>query len=365
MLVEPGILERLPALAAQYLPARRTALVTDDTVGELYGRYLAGANPAWQGRGRTCSDGAPAGWRERFTVPPGEQSKTREAWASLTDRLLAAGHGRGSGIVAMGGGVVTDLAGFVAATLGRGIPTLLVPTTLLGMVDAAIGGKTGVNTPAGKNLVGAFHLPAAVIADPLTLATLPDAVFADGIAESLKHGLIADASHLDWIVGHAAAIQGRDAVLLTGLIERSVAIKSAIVADDPRDGGRRALLNAGHTVAHAIEHVSHYAIPHGRAVGLGLLAEAVLARRLGRAGEQLEAAVRGALRAFALPETVPSPLPADALVSAMRGDKKATPGQVRFALLAEPGRPAGSAGCWTHAAPEAEIVASLRAIGAG
>ncbi len=364
MLVEPGILERLPALAAEYLPGRRTALVSDDTVSELYGRYLAGANPAWQSRGRICSDGSPAGWRERFTVPPGEHSKTREMWAALTDRLLAAGHGRGSGIVAMGGGVVTDLAGFVAATFARGVPTLLVPTTLLGMVDAAIGGKTGVNTPAGKNLVGAFHPPAAVVADPLTLATLPGSVLADGLAESLKHGLVADEGHLDWIVAHAAAIEGRDAVALAALIERSVAIKSGIVAADARDDGKRALLNAGHTVAHAIEHVSGFAVPHGRAVGLGLLAEAILARRMKLAGQPLEDAVRHALRAFGLATALAPSLPAADLVAAMRADKKALAGEIRFALLAAPGRPAGGPHCWTHAAAEGEIVASLRAIGA-
>jgi 3-dehydroquinate synthase len=365
VIIEPGVLERLPELAARHLAGRRTALITDETVGDLYARYLAGVNPAWQSRPRTCSDASPAGWRERFAFAAGEQSKTRETWAALIDRLLAAGFGRGSAIVALGGGVVGDVAGFVAATLGRGIPWMQVPTTLLAMVDASVGGKSGVNTAAGKNLVGAFHPPAAVVADPLTLGTLPEAGFRGGLAEAVKHGLIADAGYLDWLSVHASGIAARDAVLLSELVRRSVEIKARIVSADEREAGERAVLNAGHTVAHALEAVTEWAIPHGDAVALGLVAEAALAERLGAAERGLVETVSGALERFGLPTRLAARLPAGRIVAAMATDKKGDAGGPRFALIAAPGRPHRTGDRWTSAAPEPEIVAALDRIGAG
>lgn len=363
VIIEPGVLERLPELAARHLAGRRTALITDDTVGELYARYLAGANPAWQSRPRTCSDASPDGWRERFSFPAGERSKTRETWAAVTDRLIGAGFGRGSAIVAMGGGVVGDVAGFVAATLGRGIPWMQVPTTLLAMVDASVGGKTGVNTGAGKNLVGAFHPPAAVVADPLTLGTLPEAEFRGGLAEAVKHALVADAGYLEWLTAHAAEIASRDAVLLSELVRRSVEIKARIVSADEREAGERAVLNAGHTVAHALEAATAYTIPHGDAVALGLVAEASLAERLGIAPAGLGQAVGRALECFGLPTRLADPLASARVLAAMRSDKKADASGIRFALIAAPGRPHRAADRWTTAATDAEIVAALGRIG--
>ena len=365
VIIQPGALERLPEIAARHLAGRRTALITDDTVGELYARYLGGANPAWQSQPRTCADASPPGWRERFAFPAGERSKTRETWSALTDRLLGAGFGRGSAIVAMGGGVVGDVAGFVAATLGRGIPWMHVPTTLLAMVDASVGGKTGVNTGAGKNLVGAFHPPVAVVADPLTLGTLPEAEFRGGLAEAVKHALVADPEYLEWLRAHAAAIAARDAVVLGELVRRSVEIKARIVSADEREAGERAVLNAGHTVAHALEAATAYAIPHGDAVALGLVVEAALAERLGIASAGLGEAVGRALHGFGLPTRLAEPLPAARVLAAMRSDKKADDAGVRFALIAAPGRPHRSADRWTTAAPDAEIVAALGAIGVG
>lgn len=363
VIIEPGALGRLPELAGRHLAGRRTALITDDTVGELYGQFLAGANPAWQPRSRTCSDAAPPGWRERFSFPAGERSKTRETWSALTDRLIAAGFGRGSAIVALGGGVVGDIAGFVAATLGRGIPWMQVPTTLLAMVDASVGGKTGVNTEAGKNLIGAFHPPAAVVADPLTLGTLPAAELRGGLAEALKHALIADAGQLDWIAAHASGLVSRDAVLLTELVQRSVEIKARIVSADEREAGERAVLNAGHTVAHALEAASGYAVPHGDAVSLGLVAETALAERLGIAQAGLGDAVSGALERLGLPTRLATPLPAGRVLAAMRHDKKSDTGGCRFALIAAPGRPHRDGERWTLAASDSEIVAALGRIG--
>ncbi|HET7427516.1 MAG TPA: 3-dehydroquinate synthase, partial [Gemmatimonadales bacterium] len=253
--VEPGALGRLESLVAEQWPGARVAMIADAAVLALLqeGRF---------GRGR---------WHgPALTFPPGESSKSRDEWSRLTDALLAKGYGRDSAIVSLGGGVAGDLAGFVAATYMRGVPYLQVPTSLLAMLDAAVGGKTGVDTPHGKNLIGAFHPPAAVVADPRVLATLPERDFRGGMAEAVKHGLIADADYFAWMEREADALLRRDEAALTRLVRRSVEIKAEVVSADERESGRRAILNAGHTVAHALEHATGYALPHGEAVALGL-----------------------------------------------------------------------------------------------
>ena len=338
--IEPGVLERLPELVATHLPGRRTALITDDTVSELYGRYLAGTNPAWGARPRTCSDGSPAGWRERYTFPAGERSKTRETWSALTDQLLAAGYGAGSAIVALGGGVTGDLAGFVAATYLRGIPLVQVPTTLLAMLDSSVGGKVGVDTVHGKNLVGAFHPPVAVVADPMVLTTLTDREFRSGLAEAVKHGLIADAGHLEWIEASAAQLAGRDLGAVTTLIRRSIAIKADIVARDEREAGPRELLNAGHTVGHALEHAGGYQLLHGEAVAIGLVAECRIGEELGVTPGGTADRVEALLRALGLPVRTPAGVEVSRsdLLAAMGRDKKNRGGKLRMALPSEVGR---------------------------
>jgi hypothetical protein len=234
----------------------------------------------------------------------------------VTDELLAAGYGRDTTIVALGGGVVGDLAGFVAATYLRGVPVVQAPSTLLAMVDASVGGKTAVDTPAGKNLVGAFHPPAAVLVDPTLLGTLPPADLAAGAAEALKHGVIADARHF----GDAAALlpalasgaaAGDPAVLdgLARVVADSVAIKAAVVAEDPREHGRRKTLNLGHTVGHAVELAAGYRIRHGEAVALGMVAECDIAERMGLAEPGTAARVRAACRAGRLPTALPPASP--------------------------------------------------------
>jgi 3-dehydroquinate synthase len=324
--VEPGLLGRLAALARALLPGRRLALVTDRTVARLVRHDLE----------------APT-----LIVAPGEGSKTRARWGALTDRLLELGYGRDGALIALGGGVVGDLAGFVAATYLRGIPWLQVPTTLLGMVDAAIGGKTAVNTTRGKNLVGAFHPPAAVLADPAVLATLHPAHLGQGLVEALKHGVVADAFYFAWIETNAAALQQGDPALLTELVARSVRIKAAIVSDDEREGGRRAVLNAGHTVGHAIEQVSDYTVLHGDAVAIGLVVEALLAHRLGLAERALAPTIRLALERLGRPTRLDPAWSDDALITAMFHDKKARGGALRFALPTVIGEMAGAESNWT------------------
>ncbi len=349
-----GLLEQLPAIVSQLLPGRRTALIADAGVAALYGEWRAGGPMGWRGREQSCNDEAPAGWSEPLTFPPGEASKTRETWARLTDALLARTFGRDSAIVALGGGVTGDLAGFVAATFARGIPVVLVPTTLLAMLDASIGGKTGVDTPLGKNLVGAFHPPAAVVSDLLTLTTLPDREYRCGLAEAVKHGLMEDGDHFAWIESQVDRLNHRDLGVLEELVRRSVAIKAAVVAGDERESGRRAVLNAGHTVAHAIEQVTAYARPHGEAVAMGLVAECRVGEAMGVTEAGTADRVAGLLTRLHLP--VLHLLPAlPALTEAMRLDKKSLAGALRFALPASIGHAHREGGAWTIAVDEAVL----------
>ena len=344
--VEPGVLERLGELVARHLPRRRVALIADDAVYRLLreGR-LAGAR--WEGTA--------------LTFPSGERSKTRDGWSRLTDELLRLGFGRDSGIVALGGGVAGDLGGFVAATYMRGVPCMQVPTTLLAMLDASVGGKTAVDTPEGKNLIGAFHPPAAVLADPLALATLPDREYRAGLAEAVKHGLIADRDYFGWMERNVEPLLARDPSALQHLVRRSVEIKAEVVGEDEREGGRRAILNAGHTVAHALERVTAYELPHGEAVGLGLVAEAALSAGLGLASPEPGARVAALLERLGLPTRLGAPLPEERVIQAMGSDKKNRGGGIRFALPRGVGR-MGAGPDWTTEAGEAAIRAALRAI---
>jgi 3-dehydroquinate synthase len=345
--VETGVLLRLEALAAEHLGTPRVALIADAAVHTLLQAGRLGRGP-WRG---------PA-----LLFPAGEASKTREQWARLTDGLLAEGFGRDSGIIALGGGVAGDLAGFVAATFMRGVPYLQAPTSLLAMLDASVGGKTGVDTPHGKNLVGAFHPPAAVLADPRALATLPERDYRAGLAEAVKHGLIADEAYFVWMESETTALLGRDEDALTRLVRRSVEIKAEVVSGDEREAGRRAILNAGHTVAHALEHASGYALAHGEAVALGLVAECTLAELLGVAAAGLADRVRTLLGRLGLPVRLPEPIPTDSLLQAMESDKKNRGSRIRFAL---PGRLGAmdEGERWTREAPQAAIRGAIRAIG--
>jgi len=329
--VEPGVLERMDQLVREHLGHLRLAMIADATAHDLYqiGRF---GRARWTG--------------ETLTVSPGEKSKSRESWARLTDELLSRGFGRDSGLIALGGGVVGDLTGFVAATYMRGLPYVLIPTTLLAMVDASVGGKTGVNTSQGKNLVGAFHPPKAVLADPLTLLTLPDGEYRGGLAEAVKHGLIADQEYFHWIESHVAAILDRDPTVVAELIRRSVEIKAGVVGQDEREAGPRAILNAGHTVAHALEQASNYELPHGYAVALGLLVECAIAERLGVAPLDLRPRLQQLLTSLGLPSRVDGARDADVIVTHMTRDKKNRSSEIHFALPSGLGRMHCSNG-WT------------------
>lgn len=297
-----------------------------------------------------------------FNVPAGEASKSRAEWSRLTDVMLARGFGRDSVVVAVGGGVVGDLAGFVAATYMRGVPLIQVPTSLLAMIDAAIGGKTGVDTAAGKNLVGAFHQPLLVIVDPRTLETLPPAHFRNGLAEALKHAVITGARELEWLLNRAPRLlgsSGPDAAVAAELVERNVRIKTAVVTRDEREGGVRKTLNYGHTIGHAIETTAGFSILHGECVAVGMRVEAMIAQALGVADETFAARVSDALRALELPLLPASPLDAEAVLAATRTDKKARAGMVEYALMSGVGAPVGRDTGYATAVPDEIVVAAL------
>ena len=346
--VGPGAIVRLEPLVAEHLGAARAVMIADSAVYGLLQAGHLGRDP-WSG---------PA-----LLFPPGEASKTREQWTRLTDALLEQGYGRDSAIVALGGGVAGDLGGFVAATYMRGLPYIQVPTSLLAMLDASVGGKTGVDTAQGKNLIGAFHPPAAVVADPRVLATLPERDFVGGMAEAVKHGLIADAEYFAWIEREAEPLLARDETALTRLVHRSVEIKAEVVSADEREAGRRAILNAGHTVAHALEQVTGYAMSHGQAVALGLVAECALAEALGVASAGLGQQVAALLRRLGLPVRLPQGIDTERVLAAMGSDKKNRAARVRFALPSRLGTMDPGDG-WTREAPDAVVRRSLEAISA-
>ncbi len=355
--VEPGILLSLPQLLGQALGRRKLVLITDDTVSRYYDEWTRATEEARALGARPTDAGIRLRYDARLTFPAGEASKTRESWERLSDELLIQGFDRQTAIVALGGGVVGDLAGFVAATFMRGIPYAQAPTTLLAMLDAAVGGKVGVDTPVGKNLIGAFHPPAVVVADPLTLMSLPDREFRMGFAEAIKHGLIADQGYFTWLEAQARKLLDRDMEALTALIHQSVMIKAAVVSEDEREGGKRAILNAGHTIAHGLEQQSDYRLPHGEAVGLGLIAECRIAERMGLAQNGLAERVTGLVSALGLPTRTGAGVHVARALEAMLLDKKNREGQVRLALPTGLGAMHEDKGHWTVPVTE-ELLAS-------
>jgi 3-dehydroquinate synthase len=336
VIVRPGALDVLHSFLP---PAARCVIITDHHVAPLHGERVL---DALRGHGLAA---------DLLDFSAGEANKTRAAWSQLTDRMLQLGVGRDACVIALGGGVVGDLAGLVAATYMRGLPVVQVPTTLLAMIDAAVGGKTGVDVEHGKNLVGVFHHPHAVIADPLVLNTLPPQHLRAGLAEAIKHGAILDAAHFDWIREHAQRLLSLDPEAVSALVRRSVELKGSVVAEDPLEHGRRAVLNFGHTVGHALELCSGYSLLHGFAVAAGLRAEARAGELAGITAEGTADRVTSLLRACELPLAVRG-VDVDAVLNGMRLDKKTRASAPRVVLLAVIGRCARTEdGKWTHALP--------------
>jgi len=320
VIVEPHVLERLGAVTAELAPHGRCALVADAAVYEMHGAQAVASLRA-------------ASYEVLLhTIPSGEQHKTLDTVRDVYDTMLESRLERRSPVVALGGGVTGDTAGFVAATYLRGVPFVQCPTTLLAMVDASVGGKVGVNVPQGKNLVGAFYQPVAVVIDPLVLHSLPDREMRCGLAECVKHGVIRDAALFDWTAEHLDAIRKLDADTLTELIARNVAVKAAVVMEDEKESGVRAHLNFGHTFAHAIEATGGYGrIEHGEAVSLGMVAATRLAADIGRCEPQVSDRLVELIERIGLP--VQAELaPVDELMHAMRLDKKVADTRIRLVL---------------------------------
>ena len=301
----------------------KVLIVTNPVVHQHYGAQALGSLQA-------------AGFEaELLVIEAGEEQKTPATVAQIHDAAFAQKLERGSLIVALGGGVVGDMAGFAAASWLRGIAVVQVPTTLLAMVDASIGGKTGVNHPGGKNLIGAFHQPKLVLIDPATLATLPEREFRAGMAEVIKYGVIGDPdlfAELEAAAGGLRSMATRPASLLESILERSAAAKAKVVAADEREGGLRAILNYGHTLGHVVEALCGYGTYlHGEAVGIGMVAAGELSLELGLWSADDQRRQRAVIEAAGLPMRWPE-LDPQAVLRCLQGDKKVRDGRVRFVL---------------------------------
>jgi 3-dehydroquinate synthase len=311
------------ALLAAVLPARRVAVVTNDIVGPL---YLPRLQATWAAAGATPL--------LEIVLPDGERHKTLPTVSRILDTLVANRFARDDLVVALGGGVVGDMAGFAAACYQRGIGFVQMPTTLLAQVDSSVGGKTGVNHPGGKNLIGAFHQPKAVIADTATLATLPPRELRAGLAEVVKHALICDAAFFSWLEANADALLALDPAALVHAVHRCCTIKAGVVSRDERETGERALLNLGHTFGHAIEQVTGFG-PwlHGEAVGVGLSMAAGMSQRAGWLPAADAARLDALLARLGLRTEARGAVTPQAARAAMQLDKKVQGGRVRLVLL--------------------------------
>ena len=340
--IGPSLLDD-SALIARHVHGPRAAIVTNTVVAPLYLERLTRALVA---AGKQVTP---------IVLPDGEEEKNWSSLMLIFDALLAEKCDRKTTLIALGGGVVGDMTGFAAATYMRGVPLVQVPTTLLSQVDSSVGGKTGINHPLGKNMIGAFYQPQAVIADTGTLSTLPARELCAGLAEVIKHGAIIDTDFFDWIENNIGALLAKDAAALAHAIQRSCEIKAEVVRQDERESGIRAILNFGHTFAHAIEAGLGYGTwLHGEAVGCGMVMAADLSQRLGFIDAETSGRIARLVKAAGLPTVAPD-LGQDTWLDLMEVDKKNEGGVIKFILL----KPLGTAIITT--APAAELAATLRA----
>lgn len=327
----------------RHIAGRRVAVVTNTVVAPL---YLEQLTSSLQAAGKQVTP---------IILPDGEEEKTWENLMRIFDALLAEKCDRKTTLVALGGGVIGDMTGFAAATYMRGVPFVQIPTTLLAQVDSSVGGKTGINHPLGKNMIGAFYQPQAVIADTLTLDTLAPRELSAGLAEVIKHGAIIDAAFFDWIEVNIGKLLARDAQAIAYAIQRSCEIKADVVRQDEREGGLRAILNFGHTFAHAIEAGLGYGKwLHGEAVGCGMAMAAELSQRLGYIDAAAKERIAALVRAAGLPTAAPD-LGNARWIELMQVDKKNEAGQIKFILL----KPLGTAVITT--VPQDVLIESINA----
>jgi shikimate kinase/3-dehydroquinate synthase len=308
-------------LFAQCIPGRRVAIVTNTIVAPL---YLQRLTAMLESAGKQCL---------AIVLPDGEEEKNVDNLMRIFDALLEHKCDRKTTLIALGGGVIGDMAGFAAATYMRGVPFVQVPTTLLSQVDSSVGGKTAINHPLGKNMIGAFYQPQAVLADTATLATLPQRELSAGLAEVIKHGAIIDAVFFDWLEQHMPQLMAREDAALAHVIQRSCEIKADVVRQDERESGLRAILNFGHTFGHAIEAGLGYGEwLHGEAVGCGMVMAANLSHRLGYLSAEDKSRITALVKAAGLPVVAPN-LGTERWLTLMEVDKKNAGGQIKFILL--------------------------------
>ncbi len=356
ILIEQGLLgSTAAALLEEKFRGRSLALVSDGNVADIYGDKLLSSL-----RGKDFR------LVELIQFAAGEGSKCRRVKEEIEDRLFGSGMARDTLVVALGGGVTGDLAGFVAATFNRGVPLVQIPTSLLAMADSSIGGKVGIDVPWGKNLLGAFHQPSLVLIDPALLATLPERELVSGMAEVVKHGVIRDAELFGFIEENLERILGRDPELLAELVARNCRIKAEVVSLDERENNLRQILNFGHTLGHAVESFSGFGWLHGEAVALGMVAEAALAVNLGLLAPEVPERLAALLSRIGLPvELGPLAAPAEELVELTRLDKKARSGKARYALPSRIGAMAtDKSGGYGIEAAEADVRRALVRLGA-
>jgi len=309
-----------PQLLAEHVSGHQVMIVTNETIAPLYLDQIVSMLDGFQ--------------VDTVVLPDGEKFKTLDTVNLIFDALLSKGHNRTTTLVAMGGGVIGDMCGFAAASYQRGVNFIQVPTTLLSQVDSSVGGKTGVNHPLGKNMIGAFYQPQAVLINIDTLKTLPPRELSAGMAEVIKYGLIADKDFYDWIKGNIDGLMSGDASLLAEAIKVSCECKADVVAQDEREGGIRAILNFGHTFGHAIEaHQGYGNWLHGEAVGTGMLMAADYGHRTGALTATDVSDLKALLERAGLPVAAPSDMAEDDFLSRMRIDKKVLDGRIRLVLL--------------------------------
>lgn len=347
-----GASSELPTLLAS-TGVSRAVVITDSHLEALHAPAVA----RLAGEAVTSVD--------TLAFPAGEPSKTRATKEDLEDRMLRAGCGRDTAILALGGGVTGDLAGFTAATYMRGVPWIPLPTSLLAMADASVGGKTGVDHPMGKNLIGAFHPPIAVLADTSFLETLPDPEFISALAEVVKAGVVGDAGLFRTLERTAPELAACRREAVEGPLAAAVAVKIAVVSSDAREAGRRKTLNFGHTVGHALERWSGFSLSHGRAVSSGMAAEARMAAKLGLLDRREAGRIEALLERLGLSVRLPQGAkPAEILDSAST-DKKALEGRLQMALPEAIGQMARPEGRWTVHVPEEVVLAALEELREG
>ena len=321
------IMDRMGLILAKKNWAGRYILITDSHINALHGQKVEDALKKTDLR------------IDRITVPPGETAKAMGTVLSIVEKLIALGADRSTALIALGGGVIGDLTGFVASIFMRGIPVVQIPTTLLAQVDSSIGGKTAVDTDAGKNLLGTFHQPKSVFIDLTFLQTLPEEQFRSGLAEMIKYGVIESPVLLDAIEAAAAGGELRESAFLEKVITAACRIKKGIVELDEWDRGLRRILNFGHTVGHAVEAASAYSLSHGEAVAIGMVAAAILSEQLHYLPADDRRRIVSVIRAVGLPDRIPGNLNLEEIASRIARDKKKKGETVQFVLLKKLGVP--------------------------